>query len=370
MINSTPQPTSNKQASTQPFLPLFIELTGMQCLVVGAGAVAARKAKALLDAGAVLTVVAPASGTAMQALMQRFTITMHQRLYEVTDLANCRLVIAATDNPTINAQIAEDAKLQGLLVNVVEPGHLSNAVIPAVINRLPLQVAIFSGGATPALVRNLQRQLEAFIPARLGLLVSLAGSLRKLIKSSMPDITQRQQFWRTFVSGAISEKVLTGDVLGARALAEEALASDESRARVDVIAVGPGDPELLTLRALRLLQQPNVVIHDQALNTEILALVPPEVERISVSVPLGESLLQLPIVHDLLLKLAEQHQHVACLHGGQFDTVASEQTLLNMLTSRSIRYRTVSHVYPYSINQLEIPADAFCVNGETTHDEK
>lgn len=342
---STPQPTSTEQASTLPFLPLFIELQGLPCLVIGAGYVAARKAKALLDAGAILTVVAPASSLAMQALMQRFTITLHQRLYEATDLANCRLVIAATDNPAINAQIAADAKLRGLLVNVVEPGHLSNAVIPAVINRLPLQIAIFSGGATPALVRNLQRQLEAFIPARLGLLVSLAGSMRRLIKQSMPDMAQRRQFWRAFVSGAISEQSLAGDVLGARTLVEQALTTSERKACVDVIAVCPSDPELLTLRALRLLQQPDVVIHDQALNPEILACIPPEVECIPVCVPPGESLLKLPIVHDLVLKLAMQHQHVACLHSSYPKTPATDLQLLAMLVSANIHYRIVPGVH-------------------------
>lgn len=351
MIISTPQPASTEQASTLPFLPLFIELQGLPCIVIGAGAVAARKAQALLDAGAILTVVAPASSIAMQELMQRFTITLHQRLYEATDMANCRLVIAATDNPAINAQIAADAKLQGLLVNVVEPGHLSNAVIPAVINRLPLQVAIFSGGATPALVRNLQRQLEAFIPARLGLLASLAGSMRKLIKHSMPDMAHRRQFWRAFVSGAISEKALAGDVLGARTLAEQTLATTESKACVDIVAVGPGDPELLTLRALRLLQQPDVAIHDQALNPEILARIPPEVERIPICVPPGESLLKLSIVHDLLLKLTMQHQHVACLHSSYADTVATEQQLVEMLISAHIHYRIVPGIHHHPTNQ-------------------
>jgi uroporphyrin-III C-methyltransferase/precorrin-2 dehydrogenase/sirohydrochlorin ferrochelatase len=351
MMISTPQPASTEQASTLPFLPLFIDLQGLPCLVIGAGAVAARKAKALLDAGAILTVVAPVNSIAMQELMQRFTITLHQRLYEATDLVNCRLVIAATDNPAINAQIAADAKLQGLLVNVVEPGHLSNAVIPAVINRLPLQVAIFSGGATPALMRNLQRQLEAFIPARLGLLVSLAGSMRKLIKHSMPDMAQRRQFWRAFVSGAISEQSLAGDVLGARTLAEQALTTSEGKACIDVIAVGPGDPELLTLRALRLLQQPDVVIHDKALNPEILARIPPEVERIPVCVPPGESLLKLSIVHDLLLNLAMQRQHVACLHGSHPDTVATEQQLVDMLINANIHYRIVPGVHHHPATQ-------------------
>jgi len=351
MMNSTPQLAATEQASTPPFLPLFIELKGLQCLVIGAGAVAARKAKALLDAGAILTVVAPASSMAMQELMQRFTITLHQRLYETADLENCRLVIAATDNPIINAQIAADAKLQGLFVNVVEPGYLSNAVIPAVINRLPLQVAIFSGGATPALVRNLQRQLEAFIPARLGLFVSLAGSMRKLIKSSMPDMAHRRQFWRAFVSGSISEKALAGDILGASALAEHALTTHESKACVDIVAVGPGDPELLTLRALRLLQQPDVVIYDQALNSETLALIPPEVERIPVFVSPSESILKLSIVHDLLLKLTMQNKHVACLHSSHPDAITSEQQIMDMLISAHIYYRIVPGVQNYSANQ-------------------
>jgi len=182
-------------------------------------------------------------------------------------------------------------------------------------------------------------------------LVSLAGSMRKLIKHSMPDMAQRRQFWRAFVSGAISEQSLAGDILGARALAEQALTTSERRACIDVIAVGPGDPELLTLRALRLLQQPDVVIHDKALNPEILARIPPEVERIPVCVPPGESLLKLSIVHDVLLKLAMQRQHVACLHGSHPDTVATEQQLVDMLINANIQYRIVPGVHHHPATQ-------------------
>lgn len=331
--------------TTQPFLALFMDMKDVRCLVIGAGAVAARKAKALLDAGAILTVIAPESNSAMQALIHCFPITFHQRLYEVVDLKGYRLVVAATDNPKINAQIAADAKLQDLLVNVVEPGHLSNAVIPAMINRLPLQVAIFSGGATPALVRNLQRQLEAFIPAQLGLLVMLAGSLRKMIKNSLPDIALRRQFWRDFVSGAISDNALKGDIDAAKILAEQALITHNSKAIVDIVDVGSGDPELLTIRGLRFLQQPDVVLYERDVDPTILTLIPHEVERIPLYVPTSDSILNLATLHALIVSLTLQGKHVACLYSNLTETRMAVQQLASALQLENIHCRVVSSVH-------------------------
>lgn len=244
---------------------------------------AARKAAALLKAGARLTVVAPECGEAMHQLRLAHAMAYHARRYAASDLQGQRLVVAATDDAALNAAIAAAARQAALLVNVAMPGHLGNAVIPAEIDRAPLQIALFSGGATPALVRQLQRQLEAFVPQRYGQLAAFAGALREQVGRLLPGAAERQAFWRGLLAGPAADRLLAGDETGARQMAEQCIAGHGAAAgRVSIVGAGPGDPELLTVRALRLLQQADLVVHDQALTPELLALIPPETDRIGV----------------------------------------------------------------------------------------
>lgn len=183
-----------------PLLPLFIDFVGQPCLVVGAGKVAARKSASLIKAGAKITVVAPESSPEMSELCVSHGIEWHMRRYHENDLSGQRLVIAATNDPTLNSAIASAAKRQNILVNVVDPGLVGNAVVPAVIDRSPVQIALFSGGASPALIRQLHRQLEAFIPKTYSRLVIYAGSLRERIKQAFPESGQRHRFWQQFIT--------------------------------------------------------------------------------------------------------------------------------------------------------------------------
>lgn len=219
-----------------PFLPLFMECADMPCLVVGAGEVAARKAQALLQAGASLTVVAPVCVPAMDGLRRNHPVAYHARAYRPDDLAGQRLVVAATDDEAVNSAIAAEAKRQGLLVNVVAPGRLGNAVIPAVIDRFPFRIALFSDGAAPALVRHLRLKLEACIPPSYGRLAAFAGAWRERVRQALPQEAQRRRFWADLLDGPIAEQVLAGDEAAAGERLEQGLREPD---RIEAATLDP-----------------------------------------------------------------------------------------------------------------------------------
>lgn len=327
----------------RPLLPLFIDLSGQPCLVIGAGGVAARKSAHLLKAGAKLTVIAPECRPAMAALRQAHEIEFHNRAYLTGDLAGQRLVVAATDDETLNAEIASEAIGQGRLVNVTAPGHLSNAVIPEVIERPPLQIALFSGGAAPALARQLRHEIEAFLPQTYGRLAAFAANLRDRVKQSLPEEGRRRRFWRGFFAGAAARQVLAGDEQRALALVEQQLerGAAVSEAEVHLVGAGPGDPELLTLRALRLLQQADVVIHDRLVGPEVLALIPPDVGRIDVGKAPGRHTRKQEEINELLIELARQGKRVLRLKGGDPFVFGRGGEELEALNSAGIACRIV-----------------------------
>lgn len=321
------------------WLPLFLDIAGEPCLVVGAGKVAARKAAALLKAGASLTVVAPQCGREMHALLDAHAAAYRARRYVAGDLCGQRLVVAATDDAALNAAIATEARRQSMLVNVANPGHAGNAVIPAAIDRAPLQIALFSGGATPALMRQLQRQLEAFIPQRYGRLAAFAGELRERVGKLLPDVAKRREFWDDLLTGPAAEKLLAGDETGARHLAEQYIAGHGvERGRVDIVGAGPGDPELLTLHALRLLQQADVVVHDLPTTPGLLTLIPQDVERIGIN---RETCGQQEI-NRILVEQARQGRHVLRLRHGNPCASGEGREEFEALTTAGIACRLVS----------------------------
>jgi len=202
-------------AERPPFLPVFIDAQGLPCLVIGAGAVAARKARALLQGGARLTVVAPDCGETMHELRRNHPMTYHERGYEPEDLRDQYLVVAATGDEELNGAIGREARRRGLLVNVVAPGPLGNAIIPAVIDRAPFRIALYSDGAAPALARRLRLDLEALVPPRYGRLAAFAGAWRERIREAIPDAAERRAFWDELLAGPVAAQVLEGDETGA-----------------------------------------------------------------------------------------------------------------------------------------------------------
>jgi len=302
------------------YLPLFADLKGRPCLLVGGGEVAARKAALLERAGARLTVVAPELCPALAERVRSGAVAHRARPFQEGDLADAALVVAATDDPRVNAAVSRAARARGLWVNVVDDPAASTFVMPAIIDRSPIVVAVSSGGRAPVLARLLRARLEAWIPAGYGRLARLAGRFRQAVQARLPTLAARRRFWESVFEGPIAERVLAGDEDGAEAamarLLEERAEAPESPGEVYLVGAGPGDPDLLTFRALRLMQKADVVLYDRLVAPAILDRVRRDAERIYVGKRRAHHTLRQEEINDLLIRLARQGKRVLRLKGG------------------------------------------------------
>ncbi|OZB33121.1 MAG: uroporphyrinogen-III C-methyltransferase [Pseudomonas sp. 34-62-33] len=264
------------------FLPLFHKLQGRPVLVVGGGEVALRKARLLAEAGACLRVVAPDVRRELQAMAGEQGVFL--RGYQSDDLQGVGLVIAATDDEPLNARISAEAQALGIPVNVVDAPALCSVIFPAIVDRSPLIVAVSSGGDAPVLARLIRAKIETWIPATYGQLANLGKRFRERVKQLFPDVQQRRVFWEDVFQGQIAESVFAGKLEEGERLLEARLAGAAPRAlgEVYLVGAGPGDPDLLTFRALRLMQQADVVLYDRLVAPAIIDLCRRDAERIYV----------------------------------------------------------------------------------------
>jgi uroporphyrin-III C-methyltransferase/precorrin-2 dehydrogenase/sirohydrochlorin ferrochelatase len=302
------------------YLPIFLNLRDRLALVVGGGAVAMRKVELLLKAHARVLVVAPVLHPELALYRDAGRIEHRAALFEPAHLQGVALAIAATDRPEVNRAVAAAGEARGIFVNVVDDAAASSCVMPAIVDRSPIIVAIGSAGQSPTLARRVRAQLEAMLPERLGELAGLAGRVRERVQRALPDINQRRAFWERLFSSPVASKVLAGSMSEAEALLEAQLraASQAQAARGEVylIGAGPGDPDLLTLRALQLLQQADVVLYDRLVSDAVLARVRRDAERIFVGKRSGEHRATQQRIHALLLQYAARGLRVARLKGG------------------------------------------------------
>lgn len=254
------------------YLPIFLDVRGQSCLLVGGGAVALRKARTLLSAGARLLVVAPEVDPALRARLAEAGATLRERPYAPEDLAGMRLVIAATDDVALNVRISSEAQALGLPVNVVDdPAHCS-FVMPAVVDRDPVLIAVSTGGASPVLARKLRAKLETAIAPGYGRLAALLGRHRVRVQAELPP-EARRAFWEAVLEGPIAERAFEGDEAGAEAMLVQQLGLGMGRSgEVLLVHAGPGAPDLLTLRALRQLERASHVLHAADMPDAVLAL--------------------------------------------------------------------------------------------------
>lgn len=301
------------------FLPIFLNIREGDCLVVGGGTTAARKVELLLRANAKVTVVAPQLSPQLDQLANDGRITHRADHFAPTDLQHCRLVIAATNDKAVNEQVSTLAQAQAIPVNVVDQPQLCSFIMPSIIDRSPIQIAVSTGGASPVLARLLRARLETMVPATYGKLANFVASFRDKVKQRF-SFNERRQFWEIVLQGPIAEMFLSGHTRAATTaledLIEKKAASEQKTGEVYLVGGGPGDPDLLTFRALRLMQQADVVLYDRLVSPEVLDLVRREAERIYVGkmptnhiVPQGE-------INQLLLRLAKQGKRVLRLKGG------------------------------------------------------
>jgi uroporphyrin-III C-methyltransferase / precorrin-2 dehydrogenase / sirohydrochlorin ferrochelatase len=300
------------------YLPIFLNLKRQVCLVVGAGEVAARKIELLLRAGADIHVVAPHISASVRHLQQQHAFTIIEKAFSETDLDHPHLVVCATNDRNCNRRIAEAAKLRHIPVNVVDDPALCSFIFPAIIDRSPLIVAVSSGGVSPVLARLLRAKLESLIPAAYGQLALFAERFRQHVKQHIQYPPQRRIFWESILQGPIAELVLNNQHAQAERAFLDSLNSYNSPATGEVylIGAGPGDPDLLTFRALRLMQQADIIVYDRLVSPEVLDLARRDAERIYVGKERDHHTLPQESINELLVRLAQQGKRVARLKGG------------------------------------------------------
>lgn len=334
------------------YFPIFLRLAGEPVLVVGGGEVAARKIDLLLRSSARVRVVAPelVTGLAKRAAAGEIVHLATEFLPE--HLEGVRLAIAATDKHAINAWVARQAERRNIPVNVVDDRELSRFIVPAIVDRSPVVIAVGSSGDAPVLTRRLRERLESFLPQRLGALAKLAGKLRPTIKARIESPARRRRFWENFFDSALAADVLAGredatdPAMSARVVdsfAQIASAPDYT-GEVALVGAGPGDPGLLTLRALRALQNADVILYDRLVSADVLDLARRDAERIYVGKAAGAAQKSQDEINALLVQLAQQGKRVCRLKGGDPFIFGRGGEELEALAAAGVRFEVVPGV--------------------------
>lgn len=319
------------------FLPIFQDVRAKPCLVVGGGATAARKVGSLLRAGAAVTVIAPALVDELAQKAHAGQVHHMARRFEPNDIADNRLVIAATDDREVNRRIAEQANALQIPVNVVDDPDACTFLLPSIVDRSPVVIAISTGKASPVLARLLRTRLESIIPAGYGRLADLCARYRDRVKARFVEQRDRRRFWDRVLEGAVAERIFAGQFAEAEAVIERELSRDahaSDMGEVYLVGAGPGDPDLLTFRALRLMQQADVVVYDRLVAEPILEMTRRDARRIYVGKQRNHHAMRQEEINRLLADLAKEGHRVLRLKGGdpfifgrggeEIDTLAAE----------------------------------------------
>ncbi len=325
------------------FLPIFMNIRGQRCLVVGGGEIAARKAALLQEAGAEIAVVSPELSSSLARQVEQGSITHREGSFEASDLDAVTLVIAATDDEAVNRQVSELAKARQLPVNVVDNPELCSFIVPSIIDRSPVQIAVSTGGASPVLARLLRTRLESVIPSTYGRLASMVDGFRDKVKAGFTDVNARRNFWEQVLEGKIAELVFAGKDEEAEAELEKAVAAggEQKVGEVYLIGGGPGDPDLLTFRALRLMQKADVVVHDRLISKEVLELTRRDAERIYVGKERDNHTVPQDQINQLLVDLAKQGKRVCRLKGGDPFVFGRGGEEIETLTENGVGFQVV-----------------------------
>ncbi|WP_049722118.1 siroheme synthase CysG [Gilvimarinus polysaccharolyticus] len=326
------------------YFPLFMQLRNQRVLLVGGGDIATRKARLLSKAGAHLVVVAPAIESELEAIVVATGGEMHRREYQHDDINGVVLVVAATDIAAVNKQVSIDAQARHLPVNVVDSPALCTVITPAIVDRSPLVIAISSGGEAPVLARMVRAKLETLIPASYGRLAALASRFRERVKQTFSSADERRRFWEDTLQGPAAELIFSGRDADAEQLLQARLsasANDTCQGEVYLVGGGPGDPELLTLKALRLMQQAEVVLYDRLVSPEVMELVRRDAERIYVGKRRSEHAVEQTAINQMLVNLAREGKRVLRLKGGDPFIFGRGGEEIELLAENNIPFQVV-----------------------------
>ena len=302
------------------YFPLFLDARSLRCLIVGAGEVAARKLELIMKTPAHITVVAPWACETVKRLAKNEKVTLIEREFIDSDLTDKDMVFIATDKSETNQAIHDLAREQKVLVNVVDNTPLCQFITPSIVDRSPIIIAMSSGGVAPVLLRYLRQKLETVLPANLSKLGAFSEKFREKVKQSLNGVTARRYFWEDVLDGDIAEMVEKGQDSKADAAFETALTAaaenNQVQGQVYLVGAGPGDPDLLTFRALRLMQKADVVVYDRLVSPQILELVRRDAEKIYVGKAKSNHSLPQDDINQLMVDEAIKGNRVVRLKGG------------------------------------------------------
>jgi uroporphyrin-III C-methyltransferase/precorrin-2 dehydrogenase/sirohydrochlorin ferrochelatase len=296
------------------YFPVFMDLLDQQVLIVGGGPVAARKAKLLARAGARILIAARETGDEVNEMIRDGRAVLIAGEYRPDLMKSVRLVFAATSDRVLNRRVFHDAERFGVPVNVVDDPELCRFISPAVIDRSPVQVAVSSGGASPILARHIRTWIEAILPDGIGRIASVAGKLRDEVRLNLsPD--KRRAFWESM----LSDRAVRVDSLMRRELQRfsgRTTGTGKSAGKVYLVGAGPGNPDLLTLKALQVMAGADVVLHDRLVSDDILDRVRRDARLIDVGKRTGNHHRTQRQIDQLLVDEARKGKTVVRLKGG------------------------------------------------------
>ncbi|HEY0340606.1 MAG TPA: siroheme synthase CysG, partial [Steroidobacteraceae bacterium] len=331
------------------YLPLFLQLRSQPVVVVGGGRIAIRKVDLLRRSGARITVVSPELREELHKLASQGELHYVGERFSEAHIEGATLVIAATNDHDVNVAVSNAAQARKIPVNVVDNPALSTFIFPAIVDRSPIIVAVSSGGESPVLARRVREQIEALLPQKLGALAQFMGARRKAVQQALGALARRP-FWERIVGGVVGTRVLGGDEAAAEKAFEGELRTSQlttspttggsGLGEVYLIGAGPGDPDLLTLRALQLLQQADVVLYDRLVPDAVLDRSRRDAERIFVGKEAGDHTVQ-DRIHELLVQYARRGLRVARLKGGDPFVFGRGGEEIEVLTRHNIPYVSV-----------------------------
>lgn len=302
------------------YLPLFFDLRARLCLVVGGGTVAQRKVELLLDAQATIKLVAPEIEPSLKELLSSGNHQLVEREIEADDFQGVGFVISATNNRQVNAWVSNQAKALHTPVNVVDDLELTDVVFPAIVDRSPIIAAVATGGASPVLTRRIRTLLETLIPEKMKFAAQFLGDQRSDLKARVPDIEKRRRLTEAFLESPAytdaEEQRFEQAKLGLDQMIDEQDGSSESQGEVYVVGAGPGDPDLLTLKALQLMQKADIVLYDSLVSPEILQRARRDATKLYVGKKGGGESTAQESINEMLVRLGKAGHRVCRLKGG------------------------------------------------------
>lgn len=300
-------------------LPIFFNISNRLCIVIGGGDVATRKVTMLLKANADIKLIAPEICHELHALVDAGRIRFIRGEYAPSQLAGACMVVAATDDEAVNAAVSRDAQALNIPVNVVDAPELCTFTMGSIIDRSPIVIAVSSEGNAPVLARYIRSKIETLLPAGYGRIAGIAGEFRDKVKAKFATTQQRRRFWEDVFQGPLVERVLSGQEQAARELLQDLIDHEDkpaNKGEVFLVGGGPGDPDLLTFRALRLMQQCDVCVYDKLVSPEVMELVRRDAELIYVGKARDQHTMPQEDINELLARLALQGKRVLRLKGG------------------------------------------------------